>query len=190
MQVVATRTARAHAFVRGHDVAAPMSSEPIETWRVRSYPFGTHRTVYEAIAAAGTHPLQLRAERASTELAGRVLTKASWSDSEVRLAFSGHRLLHVAAASRFVDWRVEHASATTLEPGAFAADVDLEWDERDVRRFHRRAAWQQRIGAAFDHLFVTDAGLLLYCERRPILLFSAIRDLDRDRDVLHYEDLE
>lgn len=167
-----------------------MNSEPIVTWRVRSYPLGTHRTLYEAIAAARTHPLQPRAEHDSTELAGRVLTKASWSDTEVRLAFSGRRLLYVAAVDGFVDWRVEHAGATTLEPGAFAADVDLQWDERDVRRFHRRAAWQQRIGAACDHLFVNDGGLLLYCERRPILLLSAIRDLDRDRDVLYYADLE
>jgi len=83
--------------------------------------------------------VQPQADRDSTKLTGRVLMAASWSDTEVRLAFSGDRCLHVAAADRFVDWRVEHAGMATLEPGAFASDVYLEWEKRGVDRFQRRA---------------------------------------------------
>src|SRR5262245_7634494 len=168
-----------------------MPSERIETWRVLSYPPRcTHPTLEGAVAAAGMHPLQPWAKVASAELAGRVLTAASWSDTEVRIAFDGGRCLQVFVADHFVGWRVEHAGAAALEPGAFAADVDLEWEELGLDRWHRREELQRRIGASCQRLFVNDFGLLLYCERLPILCFMAVRDIDHDRDVLYYSDLD
>jgi hypothetical protein len=156
---------------------------------VTNYPLKSSYGSFEAaIEGATRNPLQPKAQADSENLAGTTVVDAYWNDVEFAIRFSNERFLHIWACPGEVGWEIVEDPPVV--------------DESDVQRvgaepvIHRWAAPLvdevkdcstlvcKRRGAEFQRLFVNEIGLLVYCRRRLIWRFAAVRREDRDQPIL------
>jgi len=156
---------------------------------VSNYPLKASYASFEAaIEGAKGNALQPKARTDTEKLAGTRVVDAYWSDTEFAIRFSNEKFLHIWAIPGEVGWDVVGDA-----PMANAADVQRVGAEPVVHRWATpvvddvkdcSALVSKRRGAEFQQLFVNEMGLLVYCRRKLIWRFAAVRRQDLDQPIL------
>jgi hypothetical protein len=155
---------------------------------VEFFPIVGYDSPAECIEASLRHQLQARARTDTAKLAGASVADAHWTDTDHVIRFSNGLLLHVFLTDKEVDWAVSDQLPPLDEKEVErigSPAVTHRWPTTAESRMDRTALAAARIGREFERLFVTGPGLLIYCRGVLIWRFSAIRDTERGRTILH-----
>jgi hypothetical protein len=162
---------------------------------VSNYPLKSSYGSFEAaIEGAKGNPLQPKARTDSAELADTTIVDAYWTDVQISIRFSNEKFLHIWASPGDVEWDV-----VDDPPMAQAPDIQRVGAEPVVHRWAApivddvkdcSALVSKRRGAEFQRLFVNEIGLLVYCRRRLIWRFAAVRRVDLDQPILSVSEVD
>jgi hypothetical protein len=121
---------------------------------------------------------------ADSEVRGRTVTSASWSDSTLELGLSDRRFLRFVARGGRVVCAVE--AGTTTPQAAEDRTIEIKFPNGNYL-WHRAEIANRYVGGMLQRLFFGDIGVFVYAQGLPILLCMNVEAVDSATDVLLWD---